>query len=264
MRYTEKIVTKKPLKSDLICYWEMKGIISGNTPRQTRYVPKGQSLLIFNFGNSLKTSERIINNPFFVVPFISESLIINQIGNINLFGISFRGDGLYKLFQQTITQLNQSLPNYLYEQLDSLHPKLSEVDFFEKCILAEKFIERNLNLSLNNITFNKANQIITQEKGKLAINQIAQKLNISQRQIQRLFKERIGITPKVYSKLIRVGSYLDFILENPEKKDWMDLVVEFNYHDQPHLIKEVKAITKLAPEKLIKYQDTLFHLYRIV
>jgi hypothetical protein len=41
----------------------------------------------------------------------------------------------------------------------------------------------------------------------------------------------------------------------------MELVVAFDYHDQPHLINEVKAISKLSPQKLLSYRDTLYDYY---
>ena len=99
MQYSEEIVSTKKLKTDLICFWKLEGFLPPNDIKSARFISKGQSLLVFNFGSAIETSKGIIDNSFFVVPFISESLIINQSGDINLFGVSFLGDGLFKLFK---------------------------------------------------------------------------------------------------------------------------------------------------------------------
>lgn len=103
--------------------------------------------------------------------------------------------------------------------------------------------------------------IIHGTKGVIKVSEIAKKVYVSERQLQRLFKTRIGISPKDYCKIVRVNNYLEFILHRNKSVDWMELVVEYNYHDQPHLISEVKSIAKLPPNKLQSYRDTLYHRY---
>ena len=239
----------------------MNGSVPLSEGISSRYIPKGQSLLIFNYGTEIKLPNEIINSPIFIVPTIASSLIINQTKNINLFGVSFIGDGLYKLLNRPIHKVNQELPKELFQKCKSLYEVIDGLSFQKKCNQVESFLFNNINRDLENETFNQALQIIAKEKGSLKVNYLSELLNVSDRQIQRLFKTRLGLTPKDFIKITRVNNYLDFILKNSDSVDWMQLVVEFDYHDQPHLIKEIKAITKLSPQKLLKYKDTLFHLY---
>ena len=107
----------------------------------------------------------------------------------------------------------------------------------------------------NSPPFQQAIKYINESKGIVSISEIAESVHVSNRQLQRLFKTRIGISPKDYCKIVRVNNYLDFILNKRYSIDWMQLVVEYNYHDQPHLINEVKSIAKLSPKKLLSYRD---------
>lgn len=265
MNYTEKVVTQDSLKHDVLCYWQMNGNVDKLAGVNSRYLPKGQNLLVFNFGDeigNLNDSNISYSNQLFsVVPAIATSRIINQKGEIDLFGISFIGDGLFKLIQLPTSELIRYFPDVLRDKYEGLHEELKNRNFHEKIKLVEKFLTGNLNQGLNSPPFQKALKIINETNGIATVSDIANMANVSERQLQRLFKTRIGISPKDYCKIIRVNNYLDLILTKKKPIDWMELVVEYDYHDQPHLITEVKSIAKLSPKKLHSYRDTLYHRY---
>lgn len=265
MNYTERIVSQEFLKDDVLCYWQMCADIDETGGVHSRYLPKGQNLLVFNYGGDITYSDapkfKFLNPKFFVVPAIATSRIINQKGCVDLFGISFIGDGLYKLVENPISKIINDFPDTLRQKYDDLHTELHGKRFSKKIEFAEKFLTENLNQNLNSPPFQQAIKIINQTKGGVSVSDIAKKVFVSERQLQRLFKTRIGISPKDYCKIIRVNHYIDFILNKDKSVDWMELVVEYDYHDQPHLIHEVKSITKLPPKKLQSYRDTLYHRY---
>lgn len=265
MNYIEKIETQLQLKADVLCYWQMTGDIDNQSGVNSRHLPQGQSLLIFNYGDDIeylngKNAKSVYSSPF-IVPAVASSAIINQKGKINLFGISFVGDGLFKLIQQPISQIISATQTALATEFQDLQTKLAAVSFEEKINIIRIFLEENINQDLNSPPFQEAIQLINDAKGGITVSMIAQKVCVSERQLQRLFKTRVGISPKDYCKIVRVNNYLNFILNKENTVDWMELVVEYNYHDQPHLINEVKSIAKLSPKKLQQYRDTLHHRY---
>jgi len=264
MNYVEEIVSNKMLKVDVLCYWQMSGNINSIEGVNSRYLPKGQNILAFNFGDSVQldlTQKSYPKTPFFIVPAIKSSTIINQKGKIDLFGISFIGEGLYKLIQQPVSKLMVEFPNTLRDKYEHLFSALRDNKFSEKVNIAENFLLEHLNQKMGSPIFHTATKVIHETKGIIKVAEIADKVHVSERQLQRLFKTRIGISPKDYCKIIRVNNYIDFILNQDNSVDWMELVVEYNYHDQPHLINEVKSIAKLSPQKLQSYRDTLYHRY---
>jgi AraC-like DNA-binding protein len=265
MNYVEEIVSNKILKRDVLCYWYMSGYINSTAGINSRYLPKGQNILVFNFGDSIEQLNLSQNNdfksPFFIVPAIKSSTIINQKGRIDLFGISFIGEGLYKLIQQPVSKLISEFPNTLKGEYEELFSDLSECNFLDKVKIVEKFLLENLNQKIESPVFQKAIKVIHEHKGVIKVFEITDKVHVSERQLQRLFKTRLGISPKDYCKIIRVNNYLEFIISKNKTVDWMELVVEYDYHDQPHLINEVKSISKLSPKNLLSFRDTLYHRY---
>lgn len=265
MNYSEKIVDHNSLKNDILCYWTMSGVIPASEDLRSRHTPKGQNLLIFNYGDKIElvnsTGTDYSNAQFFIFPAEASSQIISQKGTIDLFGISFIGDGLYKLIQHPISKLNSHFPESLMEKYHKLYADLKELNFNQKIECVESFLLENINHKIESSSFVEAVELIKRKKGVVKISEIATHSQISERQLQRLFKTRMGISPKDYCKIERVNSYLNYILDNEKSADWFDLVVEYNYHDQPHFINEVKMICKLSPKKLLKYRDTLYHHY---
>lgn len=264
MNYVEELVSDQVLKTDVLCYWEMSGHIDNAAGISSRYLPKGQNLIVFNYGEEVQYAAPeipFLNPSFFIVPAIATSKMIHQKGRIDLFGISFIGDGLFKLIQHPISKLTSDLPDHLKEKYEGLHAKMRGMAFAEKIEVTDKFLAKNINQKKNSPPFQQAIKSINESKGIVSISDIAKSVHVSDRQLQRLFKTRIGISPKDYCKIVRVNNYLDFILNKNNPVNWMQLVVEYNYHDQPHLINEVKSIAKLSPKKLISYRDTLYQRY---
>jgi AraC-like DNA-binding protein len=268
MNYHENIVSNEQLKDSVLCYWKMTGKIPDTEVLESRATPKGQHLLIFNFGAPL---ELVLDNKtiqlskkFFAFPSTVSSPLIRQKGNVDLFGISLIGEGLYKLTNQPVWKLFCSFPESLTPTYKKLYEQLLDLSFEEKCMMTEQFLSIQLNHKQHNSTLQSALAEINNSNGVVRLKSLSESLSISQRQLQRLFKNRMGISPKDYCKIVRVNSYLLYLLENDGTVDYMDLVVEYDYHDQPHLINEVKSIVNLSPKNLLEYRDTLYHQYNLI
>lgn len=78
-----------------------------------------------------------------------------------------------------------------------------------------------------------------------------QRAPLSQRQLERQVKEQCGVTPKYFERIYRVKLAKQAIKENPEQS-FADIAVECGFTDQPHLIKEFKAIMHVTPAKYRK------------
>jgi AraC-like DNA-binding protein len=81
---------------------------------------------------------------------------------------------------------------------------------------------------------------------KLTVQDIAREACLSTKQLERKFKERTGVNPKLFERIIRFDKA--FRLRNARADfDWLRIAVECNYHDYQHLTKEYKDFTGLTP-----------------
>jgi AraC-like DNA-binding protein len=85
-----------------------------------------------------------------------------------------------------------------------------------------------------------------QSDGNLNLKKLAYNACLSTKQLERKFKERTGVNPKLFERIIRFDKA--FRLKNSRPNlDWLRIAMECNYHDYQHLAKEYKDFTGLSP-----------------
>lgn len=90
-------------------------------------------------------------------------------------------------------------------------------------------------------------QLIRQSNGKLSIEQISAKLGISRQAIARQFAEKVGVSPKYYSRIIHFNAAYQFLKKNPHTS-WLELTYRFDYFNQSHMIKDFYDFTGASPK----------------
>lgn len=81
--------------------------------------------------------------------------------------------------------------------------------------------------------------LILLRKGNIGALQLARECFVSSRQLERLFHEHIGITPKKLCNLVRYQCLWSELLSNPGFHA-ADAVYRYGYTDQSHLMREFK------------------------
>jgi len=128
-----------------------------------------------------------------------------------------------------------------FEWLDKLvRPKLFELKTLqEKASFVEGLLLNRLSKMNENAVVNDTIRHILINKGSLDITNLAKASFVSTRQLERLFHEYIGITPKKLSNLIRYQFLWRDILRKTHL-DMLDLAYKYGYTDQSHLLREFK------------------------
>lgn len=232
---------------------------STNLPVSFRHIPKNQSLLVLGVKGGVEkkinpVSDRV--GEFFIVPAFPTS-IQATIPSKKMVGISFIKDGLYRLSKQNMKEQGPTIPPKLASKMYELRGIFEEGDLRSVAEKTTRFLLSEMDLEPGPQGFEKAIEKIESSNGCLSIQSVCEGAGISERSLQRHFRERIGIAPKKYAKITRVNAYLHELITD-ESKNWMDAVVSYHYHDQPHLINEFKSIVKHAPNDLLKYRDSLY------
>lgn len=86
----------------------------------------------------------------------------------------------------------------------------------------------------------KALNTIYKNNGLLKIEDLALKLNISTRYLEKEFLKVVGFTPKKYSRIVRFTKNLELYHKSRQ-------LYGIGYHDQSHLIKDFKEFTGQTP-----------------
>ena len=102
---------------------------------------------------------------------------------------------------------------------------------------------------------NVAAEIIRKNKG-IKIEELAKMLFISKRQLQREFKNKVGISPKHYYRITRINEVLR-LLDGDRQMDLTSVAYACGYFDQAHFINDFKRITGVRPTIFVKDQGQM-------
>ncbi|GAB3637379.1 helix-turn-helix domain-containing protein [Hymenobacter arcticus] len=88
-----------------------------------------------------------------------------------------------------------------------------------------------------------------QASGNLPIERVAADACLSVRQFERKSYERLGLSPKVYSRMIRFSHAYKY-KESAPHTSWTEIAHRCGYFDQMHFIRDFKAFAGFAPSML--------------
>jgi len=74
---------------------------------------------------------------------------------------------------------------------------------------------------------------------------------LSERQLERLFDERVGYGPKTFARVVRMQRAVESIVRTAGGRgttvSWASFARDCGYADQAHLIHEFRALTGVTP-----------------
>jgi AraC-like DNA-binding protein len=92
---------------------------------------------------------------------------------------------------------------------------------------------------------------IARSHGMRRIGDIARGAGVSHKHLITLFEESIGVTPKLYSQVVRFNGVLDHLKQHAGA-DWGDIVYRFGYFDQTHFAREMRRFTGASPTEFLR------------
>ena len=79
-----------------------------------------------------------------------------------------------------------------------------------------------------------------------SVLQLAKSSFLSPRQFERKFKERLGISPKLFTRIARVTKAFRLKYHNPNM-DWLSIALWCGYEDYQHLVKDFQDFAGVKP-----------------
>lgn len=99
-------------------------------------------------------------------------------------------------------------------------------------------------------------------RGQMPVRALAQKFRVTPRALEKSFQHQIGTSPKEYSRVMRFKAAMQYIQVHPGAS-WLNVVAEFNYTDQSHLIRDFRQFSGYTPAQLrlqgLEIDQQLYH-----
>ena len=84
-------------------------------------------------------------------------------------------------------------------------------------------------------------------KGLIGVAGLARAAGVSPRQLERLFSERVGISPKLFLRIVRFQEVVRATRSGRRDLGWAALAAEHGFYDQAHFINDFKAFVGRTP-----------------
>nr|WP_052273301.1 helix-turn-helix domain-containing protein [Flavihumibacter solisilvae] len=112
--------------------------------------------------------------------------------------------------------------------------------------IVEKFLLNKATCLKQTLPFDSAMQILLNNNGNVTIDKIASLSCLSLKQFERKCKERIGMNPKTYARILKFSKAYRLHEAFPQLS-WTKIAYEAGYYDQMHMIKDFKAFAGVNP-----------------
>jgi AraC-like DNA-binding protein len=214
-----------------------------------RVLPTGTAQLVINLGSGT-TNGAGISGPQ------SRSLIIERTAYDELLGVHFNAGGAFPFLGFPFGELHGlsiTLSDLWGERRASqLLCLLHEARTVEmKFRVLEQWLVRMAERPLKHhqaVLF--AMKEFQRDPGLLSSAAVAEKVNLSQRRFIELFRDEVGMTPKLFCRVqrfhavIRMTNELDVV-------DWVDVALSHGYFDQSHFIHDFQEFSGVSPTQYL-------------
>jgi AraC-like DNA-binding protein len=128
---------------------------------------------------------------------------------------------------------------------------LKVICFQERVKLAEQFLIKKIKQNQFNHNAMNALSHILHTQGKIPVKEICNYTVVSQRQLERMFNNYLGISIKRVSNLVRYQNLWKDIAYN-KSGTVQDAVDKYRYVDQAHLLNDFKKFHTMTPREALK------------
>jgi AraC-like DNA-binding protein len=226
-------------------YWQISGRL--NQFEMITLLPDGGINLCANLGEAIQSTgfERKINHEeiFLVGPMMKTDVQIIR-NEVLLFGVRFR-PGAFSYFYK-YDSLDQAA-NLFHEFPRHDFPDLKKTLLHFSTYLDQFFLDR---LSPPKYSILNCISDIYQNIGSINIETLAKKNFTSERQLERQFKQQVGLSPKKFSDLERFRKAFA-MLNTRSKQSIEDIAWDCGYYDHAHMTNDFKRFTGHPPTAFI-------------
>jgi AraC-like DNA-binding protein len=225
--------------------------------RRDRILPRGCVHLLINLGprQFLVTAagERIPFDDFWISGIQDRYLDTEAPAGACLLGVAFAPGGAWPYLpmpQNVLRGFNGEMAAVLGDGAMTLRQRLLERDDVEaRFVLVEDWLRRQRRPHrVRHAAVASALQAFSRA-GTPRIAALARDCGVSERRLGQLFDREVGLSPKVWSRLVRFQACLSAMRDGIGSA--CELADRFGYADQAHMSREVRAFSGYAPSELM-------------
>lgn len=219
------------------------------------YPPTPQHSIFFYINDRIKVKKesdlRFVEQPRSVLVGLQSVKVALDINKSHkAVRVGFHPGGLYRLLGIPMAEMidgSYDAAEVFGNEIDSLNEKLHEAKTFEEIKnIIEAFLLQTVKSLKRELPFDSAMLELLRFSGNIPVEKIASLSCLSLRQFERVCKERIGVSPKFFARLVRFSKAWR-LYESSGKQSWTSIAHQCGYFDQMHFIRDFKEFAGVTP-----------------
>ncbi|MBD2705366.1 AraC family transcriptional regulator [Spirosoma sp. BT702] len=169
--------------------------------------------------------------------------------------VIFRPGAMYRLLGFSSNELTNEFCNaelMLNAEIQSVNDQIANARTYKEVIeRAEAYLLRRLRtVKIDAHPIDRIGELLFQNPTPFSLDWLADQSNLSSRQFERKFVERMGVGPKLYSRISRFHQVFMRKEMHPDL-DWLTIAVQYGYSDYNHLAKDFRQFANVTPNVMI-------------
>ncbi len=252
MNYQETLPSPR-LAGYVKCFWSLE-IPGPQAGEPEPVIPDGCIEIVFNLGDRFKRFHDHggveVQPSSLIAGQMRQSILIGPSGEVRLFGIRFQPAGACTFFRFDMSELADRIEplDAVWASVDEIESKLlAAPDFWARVAITEaELLSRLRENNPVDRLLRRAVENVSLENGARSIAALARDVGISQRGLERRFKQAIGLSPKMFSRIVRFQRVLGS-LGSAATPRVLDAATDFGYYDQSHVINDFRQFAGVSP-----------------
>jgi AraC-like DNA-binding protein len=223
------------------CFWTSVVCTASRTLAVHRVLPDNGMDLLFDFTAATGGRSSVIGT-------MTRSLEVTTTGPVDLLGVRFRPGGLARLLvlnAAELTDTSADLAHFWGGWAEEIWHRLGEAAPANRIPMLREMLAARISRR-GDLFVEHCIARIEATHGTVRIRDLERSTGLGGRQLERKFSHQVGISPKVFARIVRFRSVIA-AAESADRPDWATLAAELGFADQPHLVREFKAFAGATP-----------------
>jgi AraC-like DNA-binding protein len=251
-------ITQRPLADFVDLLWLSEGYLQPH--RAERVLPTGCMDLVIDLDES--TPHRGV-----VSGAQSQSIILSTVKPLSLIGARFKPGGGFPFFgvpAGALQDLSVPLDTLWGARAETLRARLLEAATPRQkfLVLEAALLDQLQRGACRHPAVLYATRTFQLDTGSVNVADIVDRTGFSARKLIALFRDEVGLPPKVFSRICRFRRVLRHI-EGATEIDWVDTALACGYFDQAHFVHDFRALVGVTPTAYTRHRTSNLNHVRV-
>jgi AraC-like DNA-binding protein len=249
------------------CFWLLTAGADPSAPPEI-VMPDGKTELIVHFGDAFQKRDAQgrydTQAGVLFAGQLTTATALRSTGAVGIVAARFKAAGASRFFDFPLKPMTDQVVDFeavAGRSLNELRQRILEAPTNDARIaLVERWLIARLGERDDDRIVRCAVERIVASDGAIPLSELAREIGFSERQLERRFDQKVGVSPKTLARILRLQRFLQ-LAGSGAPLVLTDAALACGYYDQSHFNRDFKAFAGLSPSAFLAGPRALTDLF---